>query len=477
MNGTIEFFSFKTVLPDYSWDFGTPNVDYNLFLTDTSYFARTSNNPSNKEYVGYAPFFSVTLSSAAGNVALSSVAMRRDVDFGDYYNSESNNVFTASLSNVLFCHNYVMPGVYTLTFKQTEYVYVRTNQSGVYDCLDKYCINWTWAQANCLIGGLPITWQKTLPGQNYEKIWRFEGCDAEWASRAGLYVQPIESRERFPLSWQWYNFFCESPTNPKNTPITWAQSTFQGPEELTWSGTTGPCLEISTNNTIWRWDNIKCNTGNNPLVDPITWDEVRCSVPGGKTWGQVSLNCDELAPTLSAGVREIVKEAVIRVLENPPKVYLHAIDLPDLQELRSPLTVRLTPRYIKCGSFPIEKIVWDLGDGSPLLIQRRWANLVNEPFTYNGVFNLDYEDPRNYDIIHTYTKTLESIHTFYPSITAYASSTGTIDCAAIVVGPLQVNKTEVVAPEITLLQNELTDHGVVLLGDVKNSIAAWNVDN
>jgi hypothetical protein len=477
MNSTVEFYSFKTVLPDYSWDYGTPLVEYNTFLTNTQNFIAPSNNDLGREYVGYAPFFSVTLSSAAGSVALSSAAMRRDIDFGDYYNQETNNAFTASLSNVLFCHNYVMPGLYTIRFKQMEWVYIQTATSGIYDCLDRYCINWTWAQANCLIGGFPITWQSTLTGEEYEKIWRFEGCDADWASRAGLYIQPVEQRERFPLSWQWYNFFCQSINNPKNTPVTWAQATFQGPEELTWSGTSGPCLEISTNNTIWRWDNIKCDTQSNPLVDPITWDETKCSEPGSKTWSQVALACEEIAPTLSAGVREVIKEATIRVLEIPPKVYLHAVDLPDPEELRSPLTVRLTPRYIKCGSFPIEKIVWDLGDGSPLITQRRWANISEKPFAYNSVFNLDYEDPRNFDIIHTYNKDLQTVYAFYPSITAYASSTGTTDCAATVIGPIQVDSTKVVAPKLTLLQNELVKDKVVLLGDIDNTIAAWNVDN
>lgn len=476
MNGTLDFYSFKTVLPDYSWDFGTPNVEYNELQTDTSFFAATSNNSSGIEYVGYAPFFSVTLSSQAGNVSSSFAAMRREVDFGDYYNLESNNVFTSTLSNELFCHNYVMPGVYTIKLKQTEYKYVERTNFVVFDCLEKYCLEWSWRKTNCLDGGAQVTWQSTLTGEEYEKTWRFQPCDAEWASSAGLYVQPVEVSTRFPLSWQWYNFLCQGYNNPKNLPITWNQASFQGPEELTWAGTTGPCLDISTINMIWRWDNIKCNTQANPLVNPITWNETSCSEPNNKTWNDIALNCQDRAPILSAGVKEIIKEATIRVLEIPPKVYLYANDLPPTS-LYSPLTVRLSPRYIKCGSFPIEKIIWDLGDGSPLLVQRRWANDINEPFVYNGLFNLDSVDPRNYDVIHTYTRNSITKDTFYPSITAFASSTGTSDCAAIQIGPLQLNSSKTVASRFSLLQNELTEDGIVLIGSVDNSLAAWNVDN
>lgn len=134
----------------------------------------------------------------------------------------------------------------------------------------------------------------------------------------------------------------------------------------------------------------------------------------------------------------------------------------------SPLSTRITARATKTGSFPIERIVWDLGDGSPLLTQRRWSINNNVPFVYNGAFPSDPNDPRNYDVIHTYKITQSVGSSFYPSITAYAYSTGTQDSAFVTVGPIRPNQMN---ESLKVLQNYTNvDNTVTTLFQINNEV-------
>lgn len=425
MSATFDFLSIKTVPSTYSWDVdGLPRGTSFPFVTDSSLLSLTSTNSEGVEYFGYSPFVSLSLSSSVGSISPSAVAVRRITDFGDYYNSESNIVVSPTLSNEAFCHNYIMPGLYSIKMTRTEFILVETQGGSV-------------------------------------------GC---------VYIQPLTDLERFPLSWQWYNFLCKSPS-PYNTPVTWSQSEFQQPEQLVWSETYGPCysLNVNTSQTSWTWNNVTCDLTANPLANTTTWDETKCDAPLNMRWQQISGSACQPTNTqytLSANSQVFTKELYLRVLEIPPKCYLSTVNAPTSGI--SPYTVRLTPRYIRCGSFPIEKIVWDLGDGSPLLVQRRITPNTDPKFVYTNVFVTDWKDPRNYDIVHTYNRTSRSQFSFYPSITAYASSTGTSDCAAIVIGPLRLPEFQNEA--VGILQNELTDHGKVLVGEVSNSVALWSIN-
>lgn len=425
MSATFDFFSIKTVPSTYSWDVnGLPRGTSFPFVTDSSLLTSASNNSQGVEYFGYAPFVSLSLSSSVGTISPSAVAVRRVTDFGDYYNSESNLLVSPTLSNEAFCHNYIMPGLYSIKMTQTEYLLVETQGTAA-------------------------------------------GC---------VYIQPLTDIERFPLSWQWYNFLCESPS-PYNTPVTWSQAEFQQPEQLVWSETNGPCyaLNASTSQTSWIWNNVTCNLTANPLANSTKWDDTKCDSPLNTRWEQLSGSACQGSTTqftLSATSETFTKELYLRVLEIPPKCYLAVQSAPSSKV--SPYTVQLTPRYTRCGSFPIEKIVWDLGDGSPLLVQRRASINDNPKFVYTNRFNTDWKDPRNYDIVHTYNRTSRSQFSFYPSITAYTSSTSTSDCASIIIGPLSASEFQ--NETVSILQNELTDHGKVLIGEVSNSVALWSIN-
>lgn len=474
-NMTFDFFSIETVPPNYSWDEGTPHVEYpnEQLITNVSLLSGTDST-----YIGYAPYTSLSLSSFPGTPSLSAVATRRVVDFGDYYNTDSNITSSPTLSNEVYCHNYIMPGLYTVKLTKTEWVDVSIKDYEAFSCIGRYCLGWTWNKRNCIDSEEPeITWNDTLSSQQYEKRWVDrveERCEAAWANSGGLYIQPEQQAQPLPFNWQWYNYLCVSPNNPRNTPVTWNQSGFQDSNQLIWSGVSGPCLEYSDEGINWMWNNISCNLSANPLAKSLTWDQTKCDSALNKTWdGAGGDNCSQKVPVLSAKEETIVKELILRVVEIPPTAYLSAIDL--TPEKLSPLTVKLTPRFIKAGSFPIEKIVWDLGDGSPLLTQRRWSPNSDSPFVFSNVLNLDWKDPRNFDVVHTYRKLDNSTFSYYPSLTAYSSSTGTTDCASVVVGPLKLQTFD--GTSVTLLQNELTDNGKVVVGEINNSLVVWKIDN
>lgn len=478
MSYTFDIFSIKTVPSDYSWDKGTPAQagGFTELVTDLSACELSSTNQLGTTYVGYAPFVSVTLSSDPGDVSRSLLALKRTANFGDYYNSDSNMVIKTSLFNDLFCHVYVMPGLYTITLERTEYAEATSDPFGA--CLQRHCINWSWKSLSNCTEDFSVTWRSTRRGNLYEKRWKFEPCEQGQTSINGVYIQKTDApQEKGPLSWQWYNYKCASD-DPRNTPTVWLSSGFQQPDQMNWIDTSGPCVNLGQNSlALWKWNNITIIEGQNTAN--ITWDETKSSEPGTTTWDFARDNCTgTIAPLLSTSTRVITKEAYIRVLEIPPTAYLRAIQP---ENKSSPMTVRLSPRDTICGSFPIEKIVWDLGDGSPLLTQRRWSNTVESPFVYAGIvdttdseslpLSADYQDPRNYDVIHTYTKTADSGFCFYPSITAYASSTNSFDCAAAMVGPLKMANTS--GSNFRLLQNELTDHGKILIGQIDNNVAVW----
>jgi hypothetical protein len=121
----------------------------------------------------------------------------------------------------------------------------------------------------------------------------------------------------------------------------------------------------------------------------------------------------------------------------------------------SPHTVRLTARTTKPGSFPIDKIIWDFGDGSPLLTVSRYATAVNSQLLQSNTYNQDLADPRNYDPIHTYQRSYNEYAVFYPSITAYSSSTGDFDTCSTTIGPISLPNLN----QIKILKNKSTNTG------------------
>jgi len=153
-----------------------------------------------------------------------------------------------------------------------------------------------------------------------------------------------------------------------NDPINWLSAGFQQDKQFTWKNSAGPCVNLPIEGITWRWERLTippltATVGEKLLTKNITWDQVALTSPKATTWDFAKNNCSTVGTiVLSANKQTIVKKAVVRVKEIPPTAYL-TVEQPE--DRLSPLTVRLSPRNTICGSFPIEKIVWDLGDGSP----------------------------------------------------------------------------------------------------------------
>ena len=410
MNSTIDFISVSSVSSTFSWGLSSfqPSQTITPILTSGEY-----------EYVGYAPLVFVALSTTS-TPRVSSFEITKSIDFGDYYNNDGN-VCTEKTSNpTFFQHSYVMPGLYTIVYTENEVVL---------------------HQADIL---------SFKPFQNL--TWKGLGGDEQ-------------------------NCLGNS----------WEETMFQKPNQFTWKSSQD-CIIPPTfaNEIFWRWNDLSCNRKAPRLEKrnsgPITWNDAMCSESDelAFTWNEVvSAFCfDDPAPgepiivtRLSSTVPEIsafngdtAKTAKIRVLEIPPVAYLSAAKTMGTE---SPITVHLTPRFVKAGSFPIEKIVWDFGDGSAPIERHRRQKSFASPFLYNGALSADPFDPRNFDVQHVYKKTSNTEDSFYPSITAYASSTGTTDCVSLCVGPITSKSID--SQEITLLQTQLTPNGIVYLGEFENT--------
>jgi len=348
MNSTLNIVSVSSVYSNFSWD----NEVYDFSNTIVPTLSVTITNDTIPIYVGYAPTMFVALTSQVTKLSADdpniSHYLVRKIDFGDYYNEDTNTIILTGIDGLSAFHTYVMPGTYTVYLVEAEY-------------------------------------------------------EANFDNNA--------------------------------TPLSNNTFTFQ----------TNPDMRIAS-----YLSGVTCDDGT--VLDNST-----------------------------VNINSVSASFVLTVVEIPPTAYLYSPDLStkDPLEYTFPLTIRLTPKYSQTGSFPIDKVIWDLGDGSPQFVKRRWDNNTTLSatsaaefpyFVYNGARPGDVNDPRNYDVIHTYTATKQIFDTLYPSITVVTSSTSSTDTAAYTVGPIS---SPLLKDNITLLQSELRTDGKVIIGQVGTDISVW----
>ena len=415
----------KTVTSNYSWDGGIPNQD-----------SLRDGLVNQTDIIGYAPYVNVQLETSLANIDENSLIFKREANFNDYYNSETNTESTQTTGSYTFGHTYLMPGEYVISVEQIQYVQLNS------PCADQQTKDWD------------------------------------------LYSEQEASRERYPYSWMWYAFMQED--NDPRTEVygsleaggqclTWEDCEFQGPKQVTWDETVGPAFEVRSRDVSWRWKKVICNPVlTEPYTQKIPWYYTKQNELLPRTWKQIQRfscndkNCLEAVPQLSAN--QIVKsyEKKLKVLEILPDAYLTVVE----QVTGSSFIARLSPKFTRCGSFPIEKIIWDLGDGTPIFEVTRLSDTTGTQFVYNNEIEKDSLDPRNYDVVHTYNRNIANASCFYPSITAVASCTSSTGKAATIVGPVQL---EEISSTFNIIQTELTDKGKVYIGQIKDQIVFWNV--
>jgi len=152
-------------------------------------------------------------------------------------------------------------------------------------------------------------------------------------------------------------------------------------------------------------------------------------------------------------------------------------------EIRSPLsgvsphTINFLASCVTPGSFPICRLDWDWGDGTPTESISRFpyptASNLNQVLTSVSAFPYDPNDPRNYLISHTFTNTNVIPATFSVTLSVYACNTNSASiCIGQSVGPI-IYPYDVIEPRHLIksrYQNSNNDVVYILEGEELNSM-------
>lgn len=340
---------------------------------------------------GYAPGLLVQFhSTSIPNPAVAGATTYFEWDFGDYYNDDTN-IVRVSCPDHYIEHTYVMPGIYNVKLTQYE---VKRKQKYIEDgnpCIGAYDILWYWDKLLCNAADIKnrVTWNDAsciLHGR----------VSRTWSPQS-------DCLQTHCKDWSW----SELRSFGKN-PVKW-ESTF-------------PSEEFPK---MWKYEPPSPDCG---------------SSSGSSSGTTTGFKFDQVSDITS---QSTVKTYLVEVKEIMPKAGLCVVTSPS--HGTAPLIIRITPRYSIPGSFPFEKIVWDFGDETPLQTVSRYSIPDLTQFTYTGNYSSDIRDPRNYDAIHTYIRTANSHHMFFPSITAYSANTNTYDMCSTVVGPINPQPPDIVA--------------------------------
>lgn len=203
-----------------------------------------------------------------------------------------------------------------------------------------------------------------------------------------------------------------------------------------WWGEEDACLGSYCK--FWSWFALSPQNvieSNQEFINPVRWSDTMTDGPLEKLWMYQANDavCNEVIEKLQ---QTVIKTAIVEVKEIMPVAGLECITQP--QKGLSPFTVQLSPRHCKSGSFPIDRIDWDFGDGSPIKTILRHSPLTATDIINTEVFGADRADVRNYDVLHTYTRNKDEYPMFYPTLTCYSASTNSSDSCSIAIGPIEV---------------------------------------
>jgi hypothetical protein len=353
---------------------------------------------STTEYIsGYAPGVKVIFKPEITDLIYSdfpNVSSTYIWNFGDFYNS-TNNTVVFTCKDTVVEHTYILPGKYSvsLTNIQSKENQPLEPETFFEPCYGKHGIGWQWDGLQCSQFN-QTTWDETMciPPATANKI------RSKWWDEEG------KCFEQYCKVWNWRDL----KLNGKN-PIFWYQVFRYGEFAKRW--------QYEVNETVCEIDDV-----------------VKATV---ETTEQIALK------TFIVEVKEILPVASITNTTYPLTGY-------------SPFTFKLSPIHTKTGSFPIDRIDWEPGDGSSIKTVTRYSKPDEKYFTYNNAFFSDPLDPRNYDFVYTISRNNDSYPVFYPSLTCYSASTNSYDSCSIVVGPILLQPQP---QNIFLIKNKRTTKG------------------
>jgi hypothetical protein len=252
--------------------------------------------------------------------------------------------------------------------------------------------------------------------------------------------------DKYNLNWYWDNLQC-SQVDAK----TW-NDTQCGAAHAKWWDSELQCFQKYCR--FWNWEKLRSVETNNR----VKWEE---TIPGAqyqKRWffeaNDSVCSVPDITTTINTKQQAATKQYIVEVKELSPRAALHSVTQP--ASGISPYVIRLTPKITKTGSFPIDRIDWDFGDGSPIKTVVRQGDNLNDPeLSFNYTYTGDTLDPRNYDALHTYTRDINTYSLFYPSITAYSANTGTSDSCSTLIGPILLPNITPNAIKFTKAKNTL----------------------
>jgi hypothetical protein len=415
----------QTVPSNYSWDQGVPVLSS---YPDASF---TTDNDTGVAYVvGYAPAVKVYFNNTSTadtnndpdspgyNPYITSITTTYNWNFNDYYNIGTNIVSltgtnnSPSNTNYNASHAFIMPGTYNVSLQHIQSTLQgATDAASVGSCFGDYDLNWFWNNfefaPNKLIAGLQSIKYKT-----WDDYTSTSSTPKTWDGQQYLCLQ------KYCFAWNW-NYLAKNSFNP----VTWAQARSNGTYAKLWS--------LEANDTICQQPVIPHNS-------TVTVDQT------------------------------LLNNCIVTVLEIPPVAGMYSLTSP-LTGV-SQLTIQLTPRTTVCGSFPIDRIDWSLGDGSPIKTVSRYSIPTDPAFTFNNVFSADPADVRNFDLTHTYHRNSTNTYpVFYPSLTCYSANTNTAGSCCITVGPITVPSTPT-NTNILKARNAVTGDNLYVF-DIDNNVA------
>lgn len=327
-------------------------------------------------------------------------------DFGDYYNDDNNSVSLSCVS--LVQHTYVMPGKYTVSLRHVQSRgREELDQTGnSLTCRGKYGFRWFWDET----GQRNVITQALNPNAT---TWSETEC---LSSKAKWWDSETACLQKYCKAWSWYDLGTD-----RSNPVRWTETETDAVFQKKWT--------YEANDTV-------CNVSNATFLTTTETQE-----------------------------QNIIKQYIVEVKELPPVANMFSV-FGDTGV--SPYTVQLSPKNCKPGSFPIDRIDWDFGDGSPIKTVTRYAPPSGQDIVNTGFFIGDPADVRNYDVVHTYVRDRKTYPVFYPSLTCYSSSTSTSDSCCITLGPITLPTTPT---DLHLLKVRNTLKGNVYAFTENNNIA------
>lgn len=276
-----------------------------------------------------------------------------------------------------------------------------------------------------------------MPGKYNVSLRMIQSKQSEELDQTG---NSLLCRGKYDYRWFWEETECE-----KETALTWDETELGAKYQKWWDDETG-CFEKHCR--FWSWNDLKTDA-----LNPVSWDGTATDAEYVKKWTfepndtLCKVEDARFLTTVNRLEQTIIKTHVVEVIEKPPIAGMHSLTRPVTGI--APFTVELTPRNCQPGSFPIDRIDWNFGDGSPTRTISRYTPPSADDVYYNDQFPDDPIDVRNFDIVHTYNKSKDDYPVFYPSLTCYSANTNTSDSCSISIGPISLPS---LTPETTLLK-------------------------